>query len=174
MLGESSRKFSIIVAVDDKNGIGVKGKLPWRLSEDMRHFRDTTIGDDPGLNNAVIMGRKTWESIPAKFRPLPRRHNVVITRNKTYELPDHACQAGSLADALFIGAHNLFVIGGGEIYKEAIRHPNCEGMYITRVRGDYECDTFFPEYESLFDKECVLETLNEGGVLYSIEHWLRK
>jgi len=170
----TGRKFSIVVAVDSKNGIGIDGKLPWRLTEDMRHFRDTTTGDDPGTNNAVIMGRKTWESIPAKFRPLPRRHNVVITRNKEYELPGGACRAGSLHDSLFIGAHRLFVIGGADIYAEAIKHSNCEGLYLTRVRSEYKCDTFFPDYESLFEKHQVFETLNEGGILYSIEHWLKR
>lgn len=166
------RKFSLVVAVDSKNGIGIDGKLPWRLSEDMRHFRELTTSS-PGEVNAVIMGRKTWESIPAKFRPLPGRLNVVITRNKDYELPEGVQMAGSLADAVYISADKHFVIGGSQIYADAIKHPNCEGMYITRVNKEYECDTFFPDYKKLFEKERVIEILNEGGVRYNIEHWLR-
>lgn len=169
----AGRKFNVVVAHDSKNGIGMNGQLPWRLSEDMKHFKSLTMGKE-GETNAVIMGRKTWESIPAKFRPLPGRINVVISRNKEYELPDNACRAGSLVDSLFIKADRLFVIGGAEIYKEAIDHANCEGVYVTRIRGEYECDTFLPSYEEKFKKELVLTTLNEGGVLYSIEYWLRR
>lgn len=170
MLG---RKFSVVVAVDSKNGIGINGQLPWRLSEDMKHFRTLTTGG-PEENNAVIMGRKTWESIPGKYRPLPRRTNVVITRNRGYELPDGVQMAGSLADAVYISADKLFVIGGSQIYADAIKHENCESIYLTRVRGEYECDTFFTGYESLFEKERVIDTINEGGVLYSIEYWIRR
>jgi len=167
------KKFSIVVAVDAKNGIGINGQLPWTLPEDMKHFRRLTCGE-PWDTNAVIMGRKTWESIPLKFRPLPKRNNVVITRNKTYEVPDGVCVAGSLGESLSVNAKKIFVIGGAEIYAEAIKHKDCEGLYITRIQNEYECDTFLSAYEDLYKQSEVLASLDEGGVGYSIEHWLRQ
>jgi dihydrofolate reductase len=76
--------FSVIVAATTSGGIGKDGNLPWRLSKDMQYFKAVTTRSPEGKRNAVIMGRKTWESIPAKFRPLPDRINVVITRNANF------------------------------------------------------------------------------------------
>ena len=92
--------FSIIVAVDSKNGIGKNNGLSWRLKEDMKHFRTLTLGGfkDFGIQNVVIMGRKTYESIPPKFRPLPNRLNIVISRS--LESINGARIANSLEEAL--------------------------------------------------------------------------
>ena len=79
------RKFSIIVAADAKNGIGNKGKLPWQIPNEMKYFKEVTTKAKTGFFNAVIMGRKTYESIPTKFRPLKDRLNVVLTTNKNYK-----------------------------------------------------------------------------------------
>jgi len=166
--------FSIVVATDSKNGIGINGNLPWRLSEDMKHFRDLTTGKHE-YHNAVIMGRKTWESIPSKFRPLPKRQNIVLSRNPEFECPGLPVTVlGSFDTAVQALCSRAFVIGGSEIYKEALDHPQCEDMYITRVRGEFECDTFFPPFEKIFYEDRLIMTLNEGGILYSIEHWLRR
>jgi dihydrofolate reductase len=166
------KKFSLVVAIDGDGGIGIDGKLPWRLKGDMKHFREVTTGDG---NNAVIMGRSTWESIPGKFRPLPNRYNIVMTRNEAYMAPREISLAASLDAALVMArqSHKVFVIGGGQIYAEALNHPGCEGMLLTRVADAYDCDTFFPPYEKSFRLSETLGDFSEGVHTYSIERWAR-
>ncbi len=139
--------FSIIVAMDEKGGIGKDGGLPWKLSKDMKHFRETTIGEG---NNTVIMGRKTWDSIPDKFRPLPNRKNIVLSRQENLILPKNTQLAHSLNQALEQTRHNgeVFVSGGGAIYQEALNHPACKTVYLTAVHASFDCDTFFLPDES--------------------------
>jgi len=104
--------------------------------------------------NVVVMGRNTWESIPEKFRPMPNRINVVLSRNKDYSknLPKEVQCFPSLKDCLENLSKQehgtIFLIGGGQIYKEGIQHPSCENLFITKVHGKFECDTFFPEIPS--------------------------
>lgn len=137
------RKFSVIVACTLDCGIGKDGGIPWKLPKDMKHFRDITCCTNNGeKQNMIIMGRKTWESLPIK--PLPGRKNVVVTRAT---LPNVHC-VPSLHDALLL-AHNdsniekVFVIGGAQLYNEAMKHPLCETLYVTMINDDFECDTFF-------------------------------
>src|SRR3989338_11120601 len=93
--------FNIIVAVDAKNGIGKKGGLPWSLPADLKHFKKITFNTtDESKMNAVVMGRKTWDSIPAKFRPLPGRLNVVLTRDPQLPFPAPVLRATGLPQAL--------------------------------------------------------------------------
>jgi dihydrofolate reductase len=130
-------KFSVILAVSQACGsIGHAGDLPWpHLEEDMRFFRDVTTG--PSADNAVIMGRKTWDSIAEKYRPLKKRTNVVITSSQEIKYP--VITAVGLSDALvkvasiknFVG--EVFVIGGAGVYTEALIHPDCENIYITWI-----------------------------------------
>ena len=166
------KKFALVVATDSKRGIGIDGSLPWRLKHDMSHFKNLTMGRTQG-KNAVIMGRKTWESIPEKFRPLPGRINVVMSRNRSYPLPMETKRASSLDEALEVEADRLFVIGGAEIYSSAIDHDGCESIYVTRIDKEYECDTVFPPYEGRFKYKELLGTFNESGTAYTIEHWVR-
>lgn len=162
--------FSIVVAVDAQLGIGKTGALPWRLKEDMKHFKELTTGDG---NNMVVMGRKTWESIPEKFRPLPNRINVVVSRTMQAGPGDFSV-ARSLDDALGYLSGRTFVIGGGEIYKEAIGHPACAELWITRVGASFDCDVTFPRYEDRFRLESVAGRFTENGVECSIEHWVQR
>ena len=119
------RPFSIIVAFDAQYGIGKNGLLPWNLPLDLKHFKEisTTVAD-PSKKNAVIMGRKTWESLPERFRPLPGRVNMVLSRDKKLELPLGVLCSQSLDDALAqlfsVDIENVFVIGGAQIYVQAI------------------------------------------------------
>ncbi|CAK4086757.1 unnamed protein product [Aphanomyces euteiches] len=147
------RELSVVVAVARKSwGIGINNTIPWRLPSDLKHFREiTTATKDTTKQNAVIMGRKTWESIPAKHRPLPGRLNVVLTRNAElgaqFESTSQVLVASSLDEALAKlpeSVEQVFAIGGASIYDEALRHPTCHRAYVTMVEGDYECDTFFP------------------------------
>jgi dihydrofolate reductase len=162
--------FSIVVAADLNRGIGSKGQLPWRLKGDMKHFRDITTGDG---KNVVIMGRKTWESIPDKFRPLPNRSNVVLTRNTNYKVPDGVFVAQSLEEALTVKGKKTFVIGGGEIYAEAMQNDQCKEMFLTLVDGMYACDAFLAPYDELFERAESLGVFSENGVSYRVERWTR-
>jgi len=168
------KNFSIIAAIDENMGIGKDGRLPWYLPEDLKYFSKVTKQtDQPGQQNAVIMGRHTWEAIPAKFRPLAGRFNVVLSSNPDLELPDGVLLFGSLDEALTAISTSkkidqIFVIGGGQLYAEAILHDHLERLYLTRIEGDYECDTFFPEeIPDDFDIVSATDILEDEGIEYS-------
>ena len=133
--------ISLIAAVAKNLAIGKDGQLLWHLPEDMGYFRETTRG------KPVIMGRKTWESLPDAFRPLPGRKNIVISRNPAYDAAG-ATLVGSLSEA--IGqtheAEEVFVIGGAEIYRQAL--PLAQRLYVTEVAHDFDADAFFPDYRA--------------------------
>lgn len=135
-------KIAIIVAMDMNRGIGKNNDLLWHLPADMKFFKETTT------DNIVVMGRKNYESIPEKYRPLPHRENVILTRNKDFKA--EGCHVFHSFDEVL--AHyadeedrTMFIIGGGEIYKEALDKDIVDEMYITKVEKAYEADTFFPE-----------------------------
>ena len=152
------RCTAIVAATADKMGIGMNGSLPWKLPGDMNFFRKTTSTvQNVNHFNAVVMGRKTWESIPKKFRPLSGRVNVVLSKDddarEKYDIPEEVLLAKSLEKGF--GELNairhktpietVYVIGGGKIYEEAMNRGLCEHIYLTRIHKDgIECDTFFP------------------------------
>lgn len=165
------KDFSIIVAFDRKQGVGRDGVMPWHLPADLRHFRDVTMDAVPGKTNAVIMGRKTWESIPEKFRPLPGRINIVITGQAHYILPSSATRACSFQEALDFCCHpsrddigRVFVIGGARVFTEAVHHPACRGLYLTHIDGVFDCDVFFPYIPPCFLELSRSETCNDNGI----------
>lgn len=144
----------------DTRAIGADGKLLWHLPDDMAHFKHITSGHD------VVMGRKTWESIPEKFRPLPDRHNIVITRQDEYDAPG-ATVCHSLAEAYSSATSDtVCIIGGQSIYEEAL--PQATKLYLTLVDEKKSGDTFFPEY-SEFTQEISREEHEEHGIHYT---WL--
>ena len=127
---------SVIVAADVNGAIGRDGDMLWHISADLRRFKAITTGQ------AVVMGRKTWESLPR--RPLPGRLNVVLTRQQRY-MAEGARTAASLSEAIGIaaGAAEIFIIGGGEIYRQAM--PLATRLYLTRILAEADgADTFFP------------------------------
>jgi dihydrofolate reductase len=130
-------KVSLVAAVARDGVIGRDGGIPWRLPEDLARFRDLTMG------HPVVMGRRTWESLPDRFRPLPGRRNVVVTRNPDWTAQG-ADRAGSVEDALDLlaGEPEVFVIGGGEIYTAAL--PHADELRLTEIDADVEGDTTFP------------------------------
>ncbi len=141
--------ISLIAALSNDGVIGNRGKIPWHLPADLKHFKEITLG------HPVIMGRKTYESIG---KPLPGRTNIIVTRHKEYAAPE--CVVASTLEEAFdaarvSGAGEAFVIGGAEIYKEAM--PRAEKLYLTNVEGDFEGDAFFPEVSSLEWKEISRE-----------------
>lgn len=127
-----------IVAAVARNGcIGKAGALPWRIPEDLKRYRAVTMG------KVIVMGRKTWESIPQQHRPLPGRTNVVVTRQADYALPPGVERHPSLEAALAAHAADDVVINGGaEIYARAM--ARAEALDITHVHRDVDGDTFFP------------------------------
>lgn len=137
--------ITIIAAVAQNGAIGKDNKLLWHLPADMRFFKETTWG------HPIITGRKNYESIPSKFRPLRERLNIVVTRQTHYEAPG-ATVVSSLEEAVAVaekaakesGKEDVFIIGGGMIYSEALQKKLVNRMLITRVNTELEADTFFP------------------------------
>jgi len=127
------KMIKIIVATSKNKVIGNNNKLIWKLSSDLKRFKELTTG------HPVVMGRKTYESIG---RPLPNRRNIIITRNLEYRVDD--CEiVSSLDEALLLTKNDCFIIGGGEIYKQSLEVA--DKIYLTLVHEDFEGDTIFPE-----------------------------
>jgi len=133
-------QLALIAAVARNGAIGKAGGLLWHEPEDQRHFRRVTMGCP------VIMGRKTWDSLPVRFRPLPGRRNVVITRNLGWHA-DGAEAVPSLeaALALLADAPKAFVIGGAEVYALAL--PHADELVLTEIDAELDGDTFFPRWD---------------------------
>jgi dihydrofolate reductase len=150
-------KLSIIVAQSRNGVIGIEGRLPWegQLKADMIHFRKVTMGCP------VIMGRRTFESIPVQFRPLPGRVNIVLSRDRSFQ-PLDCIVASSFAEAVSYcksclqGSNEVFVIGGTSVYAEALL--NAERVYLTLVDADFLGDTYFPD---LLEDEWVITEQSE-------------
>lgn len=149
-------QIAIVAAVARNGVIGVKNGLPWRLSTDLKRFKATTMG------KPVIMGRKTWESIG---RPLPGRTNIVVTRNAFYKA-EGAMVAASLSEAIDMAisgedmVEEVCVIGGGQIYREAM--PIADRLYITRVEAEPEGDTGFPPIDEAIWRVVTQEAFPGG------------
>lgn len=145
-----SPKVSIIVAVAGaKRVIGKKGDMPWHITEELKRFREITLG------HPIIMGRKTHESIG---KALPGRTNIIVTRDPSYEA-DGCITVNSLDKALEVaqgrvGGAEVFIIGGGEIYRQAL--PITDKLYLTVIDKKIEGDTFFPDYSEF--KKVVSES----------------
>lgn len=169
-------RFEVIVALDTAGGIGRAGDLPWpRLAGDLAHFRHVTTDPRgaPG-ENAVLMGRRTWASLPAKHRPLARRRNVVVSTT-TPEVPPGVTVAPSLEAALAASADApiRFVIGGAVLYAAALRHPGCAAIHCTRIDATFACDTFFPAWPEGFVRTHAEPVARDAGLAYVIERWER-
>jgi len=135
-------KYKMIVAMCGNNGIGYKNSLPWSNSEDLKRFANLTKGNG---KNAIIMGSKTWESLPHK--PLKERYNIVISKSSSIYLGDKMfsnidnvydfCEKSKFED--------IWIIGGESIYRYFISKHYISEIHITKIPGNFECDTFFPE-----------------------------
>lgn len=151
------RNITLIVALDRNGLIGNGDELPWRLPADMKHFKETT------LHSSVIMGSKTWYSIPEKFRPLEDRMSIILSRSASPEVviknlsmsagtmtsKTGSCIVNSLEDALDVAYQDprpIFVIGGTSIYQQFLDAGLITHMVITRIDAGYEGDTYFPEF----------------------------
>lgn len=161
-------QFDMVVATDANGGIGKDNSIPWRLSDDLKYFRKLTSAAPEGKRNAVIMGRKTWESIPSNMRPLKNRLNIVLSRSPL-DLPEGVMSAASLDAALLLskeaGAERCFVIGGAQIYAEGLAHPDLGVIYLTQIEEIFDCDVFFPRSRELQLVETT-DTKTEGDIHY--------
>ncbi|MEO2085177.1 MAG: dihydrofolate reductase [Marinoscillum sp.] len=140
--------ISIIVAISENGVIGRNNKLAWNLPDDMFYFSKMTLG------HSIIMGRKNWDSIPNKWRPLPNRKNIIISRNINHNIKNVDI-TNSIEKAIKIGRENedeeIFIIGGGEIYKLGFKFV--DKLYITEIKNNIEGDTFFPKWNKREWKE---------------------
>jgi dihydrofolate reductase len=128
--------LTVIAAIASNGVIGIGNRLPWKLPADLARFKALTTG------NAVIMGRKTWESLPAKFRPLPGRRNIVVTRNASYRAEGAVVVTSLPAAVAAAQSDEAFVIGGAELYATAL--PLADRLQLTEIDAAYEGDTWFP------------------------------
>lgn len=156
--------ISIIVAHDDKLGIGKNNQLLFRISEDLKRFKKLT------MDHPIIMGRKTHQSIG---RPLPGRINIIITRDKDYQAPGceivHSLQA-AIDLAKQKDDQEIFIIGGGQIYQQALDQNLVDKLYLTHVKGDYQAEVFFPPYsqfKKIISKKTSSKTSSEGQYSYT-------
>lgn len=133
---------SMIAAIAKNNVIGKDNQLIWDLPRDMKFFMDST------MNRHIIMGRKNFESIPSKYRPLRNRENIIVTRNENYEA-DNCKVVTSVKEGIEYantnGEDECFIIGGGQIYKHALDLGLVDKMYLTHINSDFNGDTYFPE-----------------------------
>ena len=132
--------ISIIVAVAENNVIGKDNQLLWRLSNDLKNFKEVTMG------HTIIMGRKTFQSLP---KVLPGRKHIVLTRDKSFKVSDEMVEVFYSLDEMLLSLDSqteYFVIGGGEIYN--ILMPYCEKLYLTKVREAFQGDTYFPKIDN--------------------------
>ena len=141
--------LKMIVATDKRNGIGLNNSIPWYRREDMKHFSKTTKGNG---NNAIIMGKNTWLSLPKK--PLPQRDNIILSttekwngnRIKTYSDIDELKR-----ECMNNNYEEIWIIGGQKIYELFINDPDLCEIYISKVQGNFNCDTFFPTIPNIFN-----------------------
>jgi dihydrofolate reductase len=158
------KPLTLIAALARNGVIGIANKLPWHLPEDLQHFKATTLG------HPIVMGRRTFESIG---RPLPGRRTIVVTRDPAWSHPD--CErAASLDEAVArcAGLHEMFVVGGGRLYAEAM--PQADRLIVTDVEIDVRGDTFFPPIDPAVWR-CTQRTpgTSRTGLAYAIRTWER-
>lgn len=177
------KKLALILAIAQNNVIGNEDPakaLPWagKLRRDMNYFTKTTTGEG---NNAVVMGRKTKDTIPSKFFPLPGRKNVILTRQDNLDLPEGVEMLRSIGDVLDYHANGdhdtLFIAGGADVYKQLL--PEADEIYISRIHADVEGDVKLPELDEALKDGWKLETTEshpaEEKTIYDLtfEKWVR-
>ena len=161
-------EIALIAAVARNGAIGLGNDLIFREAADQKHFRETTLG------HPVLMGRKTWDSLPPRFRPLPGRRNLVISRNTAFEAPG-ADMVHDLDQALnrVQDAQRIFVIGGAQLYALAL--PRAQLLVLTEVQAELDGDTFFPAWErSQFEEVDSQSAATAAGVPYRFVTYRRR
>jgi len=169
--------MNLIVAYCRNRGIGFQNKLPWKLSSDMDRFKNLTIGNG---NNAVIMGRNTWESLPQKFKPLPKRTNIILSTKYNYLLNNVDTDSPKFFSSFLSAEHycsiaqtdNMWVIGGEMLYSEILEHKHLKRIYVTYIDNEFECDTFFPNIPDDFTLESDSMWYSENDINFKYETYV--
>ena len=171
--------MNIIVAACKNRGIGYKNKLPWKLSKEMKYFKELTIGEK---NNAVIMGRNTWLSIPPKNIPLPKRENIVLTSrvdNMFFKNQNKGVNFAPSLESIYTmygmySFDNMWIIGGERLYNDTLNKGLVDSIFYTEIDADYECDTFFPEIPSNFLNIYESDPIYDSGETIRFKVYSRK
>mgnify|MGYP001317865774 CR=1 FL=1 len=171
--------MNIIVAACKNRGIGYKNKLPWKLSKEMKYFKELTIGEK---NNAVIMGRNTWLSIPQKNIPLPKRENIVLTSrvdNMFFKNQNKGLNFAPSLESIYTmygmySFDNMWIIGGERVYNDTLNKGLVDSIFYTEIDADYECDTFFPEIPSNFLNIYESDPIYDSGETIRFKVYSRK
>jgi dihydrofolate reductase len=161
-------RISLVAALARGGVIGRDNSIPWRIPEDVARFREVTTG------HPVVMGRRTWDSIPARFRPLPGRRNIVVTRNGRW-YGDGAERVGSLEEAVALAGDvpEVFVIGGAELYGAAL--PFADELLLTEIDAEFAGDTVFPEVDPAVFEEVEREPHVSGnGMPFAFVRYVRR
>jgi dihydrofolate reductase len=154
-------RLNLIFAQARRGVIGLNNSLPWHLPEDLAHFKATTLGQP------VIMGRKTWASLPPKFRPLPGRTNIVVTRQTDWQAAGaHLAHSMAQAVALCEAETEVWVIGGAEVYAQAM--PLAERAVITEIDADFDGDAFAPTFDASWHETARTSHTAANGLAYSL------
>jgi dihydrofolate reductase len=163
-----SMTLSLIASVTRNGGIGRGNGLIWHESADQKFFRAVTMG------HPVIMGRRTWESLPERFRPLPGRRNVVVTRDPAWRAAGAELAASlDAALALVEGSPKAFVIGGAQLFAQAL--PHADELVLTEIDADFDADTWFPAWNRAdFELAAAEDHVTAGGVPYRFATWRRR
>ncbi|ERL91355.1 dihydrofolate reductase isoform X1 [Dendroctonus ponderosae] len=176
-------KLNLIVAASENWGIGKNGTLPWKLKKEMAFFRTmTSATEDKSKKNVVIMGRRTWESIPAQFKPLPNRINFVLSRSglnldqysNTQSFTSFREALDKLEESAFRQLYeNVWIIGGSSLYNETFRSPHFHRLYLTKIHKEFDCDTFLPalpgNLKEISDPAVTEDIQEENDIEYTFQ-----
>ena len=175
--------ISIIVAHDLNRGIGKDNQLVWHCPEDMAYFKALTSNtDDSEKQNIVLMGRKTYESIPERYRPLPNRINMVLTSQKNAFFHDDVITVNSIDQALgeyksLLNQNRVeqfFCIGGAQLYNSMITHQAVKNLYVTLIHQQHDVDCYFPDYIDQFQISSEGELLDSKNLKYQFLTYQKK
>jgi dihydrofolate reductase len=152
--------MNIVVAVCKNGGIGYKNALPWALKKELNYFKHLTIGNG---NNAIIMGKNTWLSMP-KLKSLPKRENFVLSKsiNKNLNAKDFTFIKSMKRLDLLMTYNDIWIIGGEQVYKNALQKGIVQNIFLTKIDKNYKCDTFFPDFSDNFTNIHESETFIEN------------
>ncbi|WP_299795905.1 type 3 dihydrofolate reductase [uncultured Shewanella sp.] len=158
-------KIAMIAAMANNRVIGKDNQMPWHLPEDLKHFKAMTLG------KPIVMGRKTFESIG---RPLPGRHNIVVSRQESLNIEGVTCVTSFEAAKEVVGnCEELVVIGGGQLYSSLL--PQADKLYLTQINIDVEGDTYFPQWDDgTWERESEQTSINEKGLEYTFINLVKK
>ncbi len=166
--------MNIIVAMCKNRGMGFKNTIPWHLSSDLQRFKYLTTSFEN--KNNVIMGRKTWDSLPNKYKPLPKRKNIIISSKKDIIKQENVIVYN---DINLIKNHyteinkNTWIIGGTQIYNYALENDLVKSILVTVIDNEFECDVFFPEIPSKFQLKHESPYKLENNIIYKYQQWVK-